>query len=187
MSFVSNVQMVDHKFAIDPINEQSKEKNITSKGEISSNMTKLGLHIKISGYGNVFTKKKVWTNQDTERKSRKNKKEEFHNPMVYFSMVISLEVQLQEILDRASHEWMRLNGTCLQIKELQSDKSKTVVTFFKVSTLTPKAILLAELKKILLKVQQKASEYSLDTSVFHFTLDEGVEMGELLPPMNLHV
>jgi hypothetical protein len=157
MSFVSNAQMVDPKFVINPINEYSKEKNITSKGEISSNMKKLGLHVKISGYGNVFTKKKIWTNQDNERKSRKSKKEEFHNPTVYFSMVISSEVRPQEIVDRVTHEWTRLNGTHLQIKELQSIKSETVVTFFKVSTLTPKGTLLAELKKILLEAQQKAS------------------------------
>jgi hypothetical protein len=118
MSFISNAQMVDPKFAINPINEHSKEKNITSKGEISSNMTKLGLHVKISSYGNVFTKKKIWTNQDNEPKSRKSKKEEFRDPTVYFSMVISSEVRPQEIVDRLNHEWSRLNGTCLQIKEL---------------------------------------------------------------------
>ncbi len=82
MSFVSNAQMADPKFVINPLNEHSKEKNIISKGKISSNMTKLGLHVKISGYGNVFTKKKIWTNQDNEYRSRKSKKEEFRNPTV---------------------------------------------------------------------------------------------------------
>jgi hypothetical protein len=82
MSFISNAQMVDPKFVINPLNEHSKEKSITSKGEISSNMTKLGLHVKISKYGNVFTKKKICTKQDSERKSRKSKKEEFRDPTV---------------------------------------------------------------------------------------------------------
>jgi hypothetical protein len=59
MAFITNAQMVDPKFIINPINKNSKEKNISSKGEISPNMTKLGLHIKISGYGNVFNRKKV--------------------------------------------------------------------------------------------------------------------------------
>ncbi len=70
-------------------------------------------------------------------------------------MVISLEVRPQEIVDRVTHEWARLNGTRLQIKELQSIKSKTVVTFFKLSTLTPKATLLAEPKKSYLKHSRK--------------------------------
>ena len=60
MSFLTNAQMVDPKFVINPINPNSKEKNITSKGEISPNMTKLGSHVKISGNGNAFNKQKVW-------------------------------------------------------------------------------------------------------------------------------
>jgi hypothetical protein len=60
MSFITNAQMVDPKFVINPINHNSKEKNITSKGKISPNMTKLGSHIKISGNGNAFNKQRVW-------------------------------------------------------------------------------------------------------------------------------
>ncbi len=56
MAFLTNLQMVDSKFVINPLNPDSKGKNISSKGEISSNMTKLGEHIKISGNGNVSTK-----------------------------------------------------------------------------------------------------------------------------------
>jgi hypothetical protein len=54
MAFLTNAQMVDPTFVINPINPSSKEKNISNKGEISSNMTKLGTHVKISGNGNVF-------------------------------------------------------------------------------------------------------------------------------------
>ncbi len=60
MSLITNAQMVDSKFVINPLNPNSKEKNISSKGEISPNMTKLGTHIKISGNGNSFNKQKVW-------------------------------------------------------------------------------------------------------------------------------
>jgi hypothetical protein len=60
MAFLTNAQMVDPEFVINPINPNSKEKNIASKGEISPNMTKLGSHVKISGNGNAFNKQKVW-------------------------------------------------------------------------------------------------------------------------------
>ena len=60
MSLITNAQMVDPKFVINPLNPNSKEKNFTSKGEISPNMTKLGIHIKISGNGNAFNKQKAW-------------------------------------------------------------------------------------------------------------------------------
>ncbi len=76
------------------------EKNISSKGEISPNMTKLGTHIKNSGNSKVFNKKKVWGDQGNDRKSRKNKKEDFCDPVVWFSMVVSSEVQPQKIIDQ---------------------------------------------------------------------------------------
>ncbi len=59
-AFITNAQMMDSKFVINPINPNSKEKNITYKDEISPNMTTLGIHIKISGNGNAFNKQKVW-------------------------------------------------------------------------------------------------------------------------------
>ncbi len=58
MSLITNAQMVDSKFIINPLNPNSKEKNISSKGEISPNMTKLGIRIKISGNGNALNKQK---------------------------------------------------------------------------------------------------------------------------------
>jgi hypothetical protein len=56
MAFIENAQMVDPKFAINTLNPKSKGKSITAKGEISPNMTKLGIHVKISGYGNAFNR-----------------------------------------------------------------------------------------------------------------------------------
>jgi hypothetical protein len=145
--------MVDHKFVTNPLNPSLKEKSIGSKAEVSPNMTKLGNHIKISGNGNAFNKKKIWSNWENDCKSNKSNKEDFRDPTVYFSMVVSTEVMPQEIINRVSHEWARLNGPRLQVKDLQSISSETVVSFFKVSTVTPKHVILAELKRILLKAQ----------------------------------
>ncbi len=39
MAFLINAQMVDPKFITNPLNPNSKEKNVLSKGEVSSNMT----------------------------------------------------------------------------------------------------------------------------------------------------
>ncbi len=193
MAFITNAQMVDPKFVINPINPTSKEKNISNKGEVSSNMTKLGTHVKISGNGNVFNKKKVWNNHSSDRNSRKSQKEEFRDPVVYFSMVISTQAEPSELIDRLTHEWSRINGTRLQVKDLQSISSETVVTFFKMSTATPKKVILAELIKILLETQKRIKEEAIktdefyDSSKFDFSLDDGIEFGETLPPMNLRV
>ena len=92
MAFLTNAQMVDPKFVINPLNPQSKSKDIAMKGDISPNMTKLGEHIKISRNGpNVFNKRKVWDKDDGHKSRKANKKEEFQNPTVYFSMFVSSE------------------------------------------------------------------------------------------------
>jgi hypothetical protein len=46
-------------------------------------------------------------------------------------------------------------------------------------------VILVELKKILLKAQRRASDDLLDITTYEFTFDEGVEVGELLPALNL--
>jgi hypothetical protein len=129
MAFISNAQMFDPKFVINPLNTASKEKSTSSKAEVSPNMTKLGTHIKISGNGNAFNKKKVWDNQDQSQKSHKPKKEEFRDPTVYFSMIVLTEVRPQELLDPVTHEWARTGGSRLQIKDLQTIKSKRLKFF----------------------------------------------------------
>jgi hypothetical protein len=188
MALLTNAQMVDPKFVINPLNPGSKGEDITSKGEISPNMTKLGEHIKISGNSNVFNKCKVWPTAGDGRKSCKsNKKEEFQDPTVYFLMIVSSDIDPREIIDQTTHEWSRMNGVRLQIKELQFVDSETVVGICKVSKLTPKEVLLAELRKILLAAQEKAKEDNLDPEVYDFILDLDVEDFGLLPEMTLKI
>jgi hypothetical protein len=189
MAFLANAQMVDPKFVINPLDPNSKEKNISSKGEILTNLTKLGAHVKISGNGNVFSKQKVWNKEESsDRGTRKsNKKEEFKDPTIYFSMIVSSEVAPKDLIERTTHEWARMNGMRLQVKELQFVKSKTVVTFYKVSKLTPKNVLLAELKKILLMAQDRAREDALEEDLYNFSMDIDVAIGETLPEMTLRV
>ena len=187
MAFITDAQIVDPKFVINPIHPTSKEKNITFKGEISSNMTKLGSHIKISGNSNAFNKQKVWDKDgDSSHYSRKaSKKEEFKDLTVYFSMVVSSEVDNAEIIERTTHEWLRMNGTRLLIKDLQFMESETVVSIDKVSKNTPKDVILKKLGKILLMTQEKAREANMDDDEFDFAMDIGVAIGKTIPTMNL--
>jgi hypothetical protein len=189
MAFLSNAQMVDPKFVINPLNPKSESKDIATKGDISPNMTKLGEHIKISGNGpNVFNKRKKWDKVDGGRSTRKtNRKEEYQDPTVYFSMFVSSDVPPREIIDRTTHEWARMNGVRLQIKELQFVDSETVVSIYKVSKLTPKDVILEELKKILLMAQEKARADNLDLERYDFLLDLDVEDHSTLPAMTLRI
>jgi hypothetical protein len=191
MAFIENTQMVDPKFTINTLNLKSKEKSITAKGEISPNMTKLGIHVKISGNGNAFNKQKVWDKEEQGSKGRNNrksnKKEEYKDPIVYFSMVVSSEVEPREIIDHVMHEWARLNGMHLQVKDLQFVDSETVVSIFKVSAGTKKEVFHAELKRVLHNAQAKASAEYMDQEKIDFSMDIDVPIGESLPAFNLKI
>jgi hypothetical protein len=102
-------------------------------------------------------------------------------------MVVSTEVMAQEIIDQLSHQWACLNGSHLQVKDLQSISSETVVSFFKVSTATPKHVILAKLKRILLEAQRRVEDDLLDITMYDFMLDEGFLDGASLLEMNLCV
>jgi hypothetical protein len=87
------------------------------KGDISTTMTKLGIHVKISGGRYTFLKQKIWDNDKGKKSSKK--KEEYHHPTVYFSLVVSSDVDPKEIIKRCLHEWMCSGGTKMSIKDLQ--------------------------------------------------------------------
>ncbi len=80
-----------------------------------------------------------------------------------------------------------MNGVHLQIKELQSIDSKTVLSFNKVSKLTPKDVILAKMTKILIKVQDMAKEDGLEEDLWDFSMDINVLIGKTLPEMLLWV
>ena len=63
-----------------------------------------------------------------------------------------------------------MNGFRLQIKELQFVDSETVNSIYNVSKLTPKEVILEELKRILIMAQEKAREDNLDLERYDFTL-----------------
>ncbi len=53
-----------------------------------------------------------------------NKREEYKDPTVYFSMIVSSEVPPMDIIDRTTHKWARLNGVHLQVKESSSSAAR---------------------------------------------------------------
>jgi hypothetical protein len=102
-------------------------------------------------------------------------------------MASSSKVEPKEITKSISHEWAQMNGVCLQIKELQSIDSKTVVSFYKVSKLTPKDVILVKITKILIRVQDMAKEDGLEDNLWDFSMDINVPISKILPEMLLRV
>ncbi len=169
------------KFFLNPIDPVTKEKDIAMKGDISTNMTKLGIHMKISGGRYTFLKQRIG-DKDKEKTSPK-KKEEYRNPTVFFSLVVSSAVDPKEIIERCLHEWTCSRGTKMNIKDLQDINSESMVNLFKVSTLTRKEVILAEPRKILFKAQWLAQDKSGDMMKYDFTMEPDVAIGETLPAL----
>jgi hypothetical protein len=79
-----------------------------------------------------------------------------------------------------------MNGQCIQIKELQDVASKTVVSFFKLSTETAKSVIIAEFKKILNKTHAIAAENDDNLRYrFDWSMEPNVPLGRELPIFTL--
>jgi hypothetical protein len=116
-------------------------------------MTMLGEHFKTSSNGkNPFKKQKAWGNK------AKKDKEEFMDPIVYFSLAIATDKDPEELLARIIHEWQHPGGLLLRIKKLQSFESEKVLTLFNICTMVPKKFILDKFLTILAQAQSFAQE-----------------------------
>jgi hypothetical protein len=75
----------------------------------------------------------------------------------------------------------------MNVKELQDICTETVVSMFRVSTATPKEVILGTLKMILSKAQALAQDKTQDTSRFNFSIYLEVSKNETLPAINLRI
>ena len=159
---LKNGLMVDKTFAFCPINPNGSDKKIHEISGIVTNMTMLGAHFKISSNKkNPFEKQKQWG------KAKKDK-EEFRDPIIYFSLAIATDREPEDLLARIIHEWQRWGGILLRIKELQSFESDTILAFYNIFTATPKKYILQEFRTILQEAQETAQE--LDPTEFFWPM-----------------
>jgi hypothetical protein len=120
---LKNGQFVNKMFAFCPIEPDGTDKKIHETSGIPTNITMLGAHFKISSNGrNPFEKQKQWG------KAKKGK-EEFRDPIVYFSLVMATDKSPKDLLLRIMHEWQHRGGILLRVKELQSFESDTILAF----------------------------------------------------------
>jgi hypothetical protein len=129
-------------------------------------MTMLGAHFKISSNGkNPFKKQKALGNKT------KKDKEEFRDPIVYFSLVIAMDEDPKELLARIIHEWQRRGGILLRIKELQSFKSEMVLSLSNICTAVPKKFILDKFITILAQAQSFAHQ-EVDFTEFNWDVED---------------
>jgi hypothetical protein len=140
---LKNRQFINKMFAFSPIDPDGMDKKIHETSGITTNMTMLGAHFKISSNGrNPFEKQKQW------EKAKKGK-EESRDPIVYLSLVMATGKNPKDLLPRIIHKWQHRGGILLRVKELQSFKSDTILAFNNIFTSTPKNYLLQEFCSIL--------------------------------------
>jgi hypothetical protein len=83
---LKNGQLVDKFFTFCPVKPDEGEKKIHEASGMPTNMTMLGAHFKTSSNGrNPFEKQKAWGNK------AKKDKEEFKDPIVYFTLAIATD------------------------------------------------------------------------------------------------
>jgi hypothetical protein len=80
------------------------------------------------------------------------------------------------------HEWHQIGGVRLQITELQTFKSETILSLFNIFTSTNKRILLAELQEILTEAQRRVQEH--DAAEFWWS-SEDTGLNRTLPAFEL--
>jgi hypothetical protein len=73
-------------------------------------------------------------------------------------MAVATDTDPDELILRVIHEWHRMGGVHLQIKELQTIESETILLLFNIFTATNKKILLAELHEILTAARSHIQE-----------------------------
>ena len=140
-SLISNAQMVDEFFVINPVKEGGREKDWSDPNKIPTSMTALGAHLKISSNARVFEKQKP-----------KKGDKEARNSMIFFTFAISSDVPPEEIVERIAVDWNMNGGIRLAVKSLGYFDTCTPIVMYLLWNEGHESTILAELKTILKSV-----------------------------------
>ena len=110
-------QKVDKMLAIMPLKEDNTTPVIPTPDEIPLNQTDLGTNVNPDKKA-TFKKKRPWG------KDNNLPEEDWLDPKVWFSFVISSDEPPEDILERIRHEWKKCGGNRLGIKELKVHHSE---------------------------------------------------------------
>jgi hypothetical protein len=99
-------------------------------------------------------------------------------------MTFATDTNHKELILCVVHKWYRMGRVHLQIKELQTFETKTILSLFNIFTATNKKILLAELQEILTTAQSQAQKH--DPSEFWWGLEDTAPNSSL-PPLELRL
>ena len=145
--FLKEGQKVDEHLVIVPLKEGRTEPIINTPNEIPLNQTDLGTHVKVDPRA-TFEKRRPWG------KDKANiDEEDWPDPEVWFSTVISCDLPPEEILDRARHEWKRNGGRNLRLLELKTHNPEGAVVLYHMYNQGSEESIIAEGINILTKAR----------------------------------
>jgi hypothetical protein len=133
----------------------NQTKIIVAEDNIPSNFTHLGQYAFTSG-NHIFKKKMNWKVKD-KQPHQDNDTADLKDPIVYFTVAIATNLPPCTLIDGIRMEWETHGSGKLQIKELQSHKSKVMFVLYLVYRDTSFHIFKKTLEDILCKAAEMLS------------------------------
>ena len=154
---LKNGRKVDPTLVIEPVVEGLGER-IADPEDIPINFTDLSSNFKMSGGLKAFEMKTPW------KKDGDNREEvELQDPEVYFAVAFSSDVKPEDVVERISCEWGRLNGKKMWLKAIKSFQTETPIALYHLLNTGHQDTILLELKGIL----EDARDREVEADMFY--------------------
>ena len=154
---LKNGRKVDPTLVIEPVVEGLGER-IADPEDIPINFTDLSSNFKMSGGLKAFEMKTPW------KKDGDNREEvELQDPEVYFAVAFSSDVKPEDVVERISCEWGRLNGKKMWLKAIKSFQTETPIALYHLLNTGHQDTILSELKGIL----EDARDREVEADMFY--------------------
>ena len=148
-------QKVDPNLWIMPLKEGNKSPVITTPNEIPLNQTDLGSNVNVDAKA-VFEKRRPW-GKDSDLPE-----EDWPDPEIWFSLVISSDEPAEEIIERIRHEWRKCGGNRLGIKELKTHHPEGSIVLYHLYNQGNEESIVAEGKRILEKAKEEEGNNAME-------------------------
>jgi hypothetical protein len=127
---LTNGKNLNSSFGLAPLKTLpgKQSKKFISEDDMPSNFTHLGQYTFTSGK-QTFDKKNNWK-ENNKQPYRDNETEGLKDPVVYFTIAIATDLAPRIVIDGIRTKWETHGGGKLQVKDLQSHKSKMMFILY---------------------------------------------------------
>jgi len=161
---VDEMQSIDETVRLNHLYNQTV--SLFKSESIPENQTKFGCLFNVSSFGNKnpFGKQRVYNN----KKKKKNDEAEWKDPTIYLQFSISSDMDPNFILERVRGQWFVMEGTKLEVKEIQELNVVTTHMAFNLSCTNDRQVLNYELRNMMEEVRKINEEDGIHEDPFPF-------------------